>query len=299
MSSINTNNNPFRIANMNSRPLVLDGAMGSFLQEKGFNPDDSLWMTKVNKSNPEIILQIHREYIDAGADIITTNTFRTNPSSLETEDNSICKSYVRQAVDLAQEAASNENVFIAGSNAPAEDCYQSFRTLSHKKLEMNHKYHIDLLIDRGVHFILNETQSHLDEIKIICEHCTMNQIPFIISLYVVENSLTILSGQSLEDVLQLIKDSSSLAIGFNCISPFTFVRIREHVDFKFNWGFYLNCGSGNHKDKIITCGVSPNEYIETVKESLMYKPSIIGSCCGSNPKHTKKIKEFLDEQNFS
>jgi len=75
-------NNPFETVKLNSKPLILDGTMGSYLQQKGFATDDNLWTTHINHTNPDIIFQTHLEYIEAGADVITTNTFRTNPTSL-------------------------------------------------------------------------------------------------------------------------------------------------------------------------------------------------------------------------
>ena len=291
-SKVSLENNPFNNSTDSFRPLLLDGAMGSYLQEKGFKPNNASWMTNVNQTNPDVTIQIHKEYIEAGADIITTNTFRTNPASVEATGNKL-KSKVKHAVQLAKEASKGYNVFISGSNAPAEDCYQRDRTISNKELELNHKYHIDLLIDSGVHFILNETQSHLDELKIICDHCFKNNIPYLISLYLNEYGNT-LSGESLEYVENFILDYGPLAIGINCISDDLFKNVREQVSNKYFWGYYLNCGSGNPKDKIITCGVNPDEYLKVVKESMPYNPSFVGSCCGSNPSHIGKIKEFLD-----
>ena len=281
-----------------SKPLVLDGAMGSFLQQKGLLTDDVLWTTNINHNNPDLILQTHLEYIDAGADIITTNTFRTNPASLLKAGISTAAEYVTEAVALAKQAAIGNKVLIAGSNPPAEDCYQSNRIVNSNELEMNHKNHIDLLIDSGVDFVLNETQSHFDELQIICNHCDRNNIPYVVSIYVLDN-LKILSGESLENVLSLLKDHEVLAIGFNCISPNLFLKIIGSIQLPEKWGYYLNCGSGHTTDKIIKCGIQPDEYLKSVKKSLAYKPVFIGSCCGSSPAHTKKIKVFLDGQIYS
>lgn len=291
-------NNQFEKFERNSKPLLLDGAIGSYLQQKGFETNDILWTTKINQTNPEEIIQIHREYIDAGADIITTNTFRTNPTVLYKTGISDLKFYVSEAVMLTKEASLNRNVIIAGSNAPAEDCYQRQRTLSYSELELNHKNHIDLLMDSGVDFVLNETQSHLDEVKIICEHCDKNKIPYLVSIYFDEN-LKLLSGENLDSVFSFLKNTSVLAIGLNCISPNVFARLIGSTEISTNWGFYLNCGDGQPTDKVINCKVQPNEYMEYVKQSLFYHPSFIGSCCGSNPNHTKIIREYLDGQNYS
>ena len=157
---------------------------------------------------------------------------------------------------------------------------------------------INLLVDNGVDFILNETQSHFDELRIICDHCDQNNIPYVISLYVL-NTLRILSGESLENILSFLKDHEIKAISLNCISPNLFLNTIGSIQLPERWGYYLNCGSGNPMDKIIYCGIQPDEYLKTVKKSLAYKPLFIGSCCGSNPAHTKKIREFLNGQIYS
>ena len=290
--------NPFNNDGINFKPLLLDGAIGSYLQQKGFISDEILWTTKVNFSNPEAIINVHKEYIESGADIITTNTFRTNPIALENSNIDDFNIYVSEAVKLAKEAVEDRKILIAGSNSPAEDCYQPTRSISYSKIELNHKKHIDLLIDNGVDFVLNETQSHLDEIKVICEHCDKNRIPYVISLYFDEN-LKILSGENLDSVLSLLKNTSALAIGLNCIFPELFSQFIGSTKISTNWGFYLNCGDGHPTDKVINCKIQPGEYLGYVKQSLVYHPSFIGSCCGSNPSHTKKIREYLDGQNYS
>jgi homocysteine S-methyltransferase len=288
-------NKPFEKLDRNSKPLLLDGAIGSYLQQKGFETNDILWTTKINQTNPEEIIKVHREYIDAGADIITTNTFRTNPAVFYKTGISDLKFYVSEAVMLTKEATSNKNVLIAGSNAPAEDCYQRQRTLSYSELELNHKKHLDLLVDIGIDFALNETQSHFDEIKIICEHCDKNKIPYLVSIYF-DESLKLLSGENLDEALAFLNDSNVSAIGFNCISPDLYYRFIGSIKLPDKWGFYLNCGKGKQTDKVIECGIRPEEYLEVVKKSLQYFPSFIGSCCGSSPAHTKKLREFLDEK---
>jgi homocysteine S-methyltransferase len=275
-----------------NKPLILDGAMGSYLQQKGYVVDDIIWTTRINISNPDAIINIHKEYIDAGADIITTNTFRTNPAALKKSGVGNTNSYVRQAVSLAIQASEGSNILIAGSNAPAEDCYRSHRSLSNYELELNHKNHIDLLIDSGVHLVWNETQSHLDEIMIICTHCSENNVPYVLSLYV-DNELKLLSGETIKEVFSLLQEYNPLAIGLNCITPDLFLRIIGSIDLPMSWGFYLNCGSGQPSDKEIHCGLLPDEYQKCVKSALIYSPSYVGSCCGSNPSHTKKIRELI------
>ena len=282
----------FKVAKVKRKPLILDGAMGSLLQQNGFENNIKTWMTNVNRISPDTIVSIHSEYIKAGADIITSNTFRTNPVALN-NDCQRSKEEVKRAIELAKSAKSDSATLIAGSNAPAEDCYQKERRVSKELLEINHCNHIDFLIDNEVDFILNETQSHWDEIEIICKHCYKNSIPFVISLYF-KDDLTLLSGEAITDAINLIMDNGALAAGFNCIAPNIYSKLIARKILPETWGFYLNCGSGNPEDEIIECGISPETYLKSVEESLAFSPSFIGTCCGSGFEHIKKIKVFLD-----
>lgn len=278
-----------------NRPLLLDGAMGSLLQQKGIKAEGTLWTAKANLTNHELVFRIHESYLKAGADIITTNTFRTNPLAIKDFPKINFKYFVRSALQLAIQAVENHNVLIAGSNAPAEDCYKIKRTASKSELEKNHKKHIDELMINGCSFILNETQSHFDEIKIICDYCHNKNIPFILSLFVKRN-LTILSGENLYEVLKFVLDRNPLAIGFNCIKSEVFDNIYESLKFNFNWGLYLNLGKGNYNLSKIESSISPNSYANMIKRYLAKKPSFVGGCCGSNPNHIKKLKKMLDER---
>jgi homocysteine S-methyltransferase len=285
--------NLFSVSNLKGKPLILDGAMGSLLQQRGFQSKDSTWMTMVNQNFPETIISTHKEYIEAGADIITTNTFRTNPLALEKLGISNSIDYVKNAVFLSKEAATNSSVIIAGSNAPAEDCYQKKRQLTKKQLELNHYNHIDLLINNGVDFILNETQSHLDEIMIICKFCKHENIPYVLSLYVDDN-LKLLSGESIEVATKFIQEHNPLAIGFNCIDPGVFSNIMNNSTPDFVWGFYLNCGAVLPTNKDVSCGIAPEKYMTIIKKYVGMNPSFIGSCCCSSPEHTRSIRMVID-----
>lgn len=284
--------NIFSFSKKIKRPLVLDGAMGSLLEKIGLTETDFAWSAKANVRYPYKVLKIHKSYIEAGADIITTNTFRTNPYSLGQVGIKNFERYVKKAISLAFEAKENLPVLIAGSNAPAEDCYQVQRTISKKQLELNHCYHIDSLIENGCHFILNETQGHFDEIKIISKHCEKYDIPFVMSLYFDEN-LCLLSGEKVSEVINFLNDTNVLSIGFNCISDKILIKLINQISLPANWGFYLNCFSTSEKQSEV-CSISVAEYLVTVQEVIHFNPSFIGACCGSNPEFIKAIKGFLD-----
>jgi methionine synthase I (cobalamin-dependent) len=290
------NVNPFSLSKRINRPLILDGAMGSLLQKMGAEVDASMWMSLVNIKKPDIVLDAHRQYIKAGADIITTNTFRTNPLALNRYGKGInIQKLLRESVNLALEAAKGLPVFVAGSNPPAEDSYQAERKVSHLELKVNHSTHIDLLMENGCNFILNETQNHLDEIKIICEYCSKNNIPYLLSIYF-NRDFKLYSGENAGEVLKYIIDYSPLAVGINCIKPDTFIKYLNKLNIDCNWGFYLNCGEQEFTDKNIKSAVTPGEYLNKIKKAFKKSPSFVGACCGSTPAHIKKLKDYFDGQ---
>lgn len=282
---------------INNRPLLLDGAIGTYLHSLGYEQDINLWYSFLNISNPETIIEIHKEYIDAGADIITTNTFRTNPVAKKRSNLEITNSFlVKESVKLALTAKGEKEIIIAGSNAPAEDCYQKERTISNFDLDYNHKKHIELLLESGCDIIWNETHSHLDEIEIICKFCSTNSIPFSMNIYF-DESMQILSGQKVKDVVELIEAYSTQSIGFNCIKKDHLDRYIDEYSTPKRFGFYLNTAKSSVTDNIISCEESPDNYFNSVKKYLGKDILFIGSCCGSSPAHTKVLREHVDEIN--
>jgi homocysteine S-methyltransferase len=281
--------------NTQQRPLVLDGAIGSQLINKSIPSDKALWSSLANISYRSEVMKLHEEYISAGADIITTNTFRTNPAAVKRFTFNISvEELVKAGVGAATNSIGDERIIIAGSNAPAEDCYQTERTISKSDLEYNHKKHIELLWENGCDIIWNETQSHMDEIEIICEFCTLNKIPYAINLFFTEN-LNLLSGSSLFDALELIIGYTPAVIGFNCIKPKLFYKFIEKDSLPERWGVYFNCGAGSVNDETLDCGLEPQLYGETVCPLLDLNPFFIGSCCGSYPAHTNAIRGMINE----
>ncbi|MCX7876319.1 MAG: homocysteine S-methyltransferase family protein [Melioribacteraceae bacterium] len=276
------------------KPFLLDGALGTFFQEKGFSPDKNLWFSYLNIIHPEIVEEVHNDYINAGADIITTNTFRTNPIAKKKSNLEITNSeLVKKSVQLVKNLSQQKNIIIAGSNAPAEDCYQKERTVTKFDLEYNHKKHIELLYDSGVDIIWNETQSHFDEIEIISRFCSDNNIPFSINIFFNDNN-KILSGESINDVIDILKSYNPDVIGFNCIKPDIFLNNIDKINLPSNWGFYFNCGLGDYKEEKIFCSINPTEYKKIVSPLFKLNPTFVGACCGSNPNHIKELRGLID-----
>lgn len=148
-------------------------------------------------------------------------------------------------------------------------------------------------MEHGADFILNETQSHIDEISIIGSYCRTNGVPFILSLFFNEE-LRLLSGESIEEAVKTAESYGPLAVGFNCIKPEYLRNAQNYIPAGYNWGMYLNCGKGNYTDEEISCGINPEEYLEEIKYWKPLSPSFVGACCGSAPEHIATIKSYFN-----
>ena len=236
----------FRKLLTTGKPILLDGATGTLLIQETGVQNNILWASGLNLDDPLLVTRILHDYIDAGADIITTNTFRTNylaydRAGIKTDYAAFVRAGVSPAIAARHD---HPRILIAGSNAPAEDCYQAERTISEGQLRKNHALHISALVQSGVDFILNETQSHLDEIEIICEYCDRIAVPYIMSFYVT-GELRLFSGETIQEALEKLAAYEIDAVCINCVSPGLFGSLMSKVSLPPRWGFYLNCGKGN------------------------------------------------------
>lgn len=310
--------NLFEWARKLQRPLILDGAIGSIVQHEFPKLlHHGIWMNRALIEQPEFIQNLHFEYIKAGADIITTFTFRTNPYSLRLydEDHHASENMVKIAVKqciLAREKAeeSQRPVLIAGSNTTMVDCYYGVLSdIKDSEIFENHRTHIRYLMEAGVDFILNETFSHLREVEIVCKMCFDEKIPYVMSLYCDEN-LKLLSGDHVSEAINAAKKYGALAVSFNCVKYSTMKRITKEIDLKsLLWGCYINCGDekmqeiyaeldGNVDVHLLDMAISPEElkgFTKEIIENMKLQPCFVGSCCCSNWEHTKKLKELLGD----
>jgi homocysteine S-methyltransferase len=280
------------------KPLVLDGPMGTLLIESGIDLGSKLWSALALINNPDAVFQIHKEYILAGADIITTNTFRTNPYAIElAKSNYSSKELVRIAVELAKKSIeeTGKKVLIAGSNAPADDCYLTHRLISRDQLIENHSEHIKHLIENEVDFILNETFGDKEEIEIVCKICNEYQFPFAVSV-LINNDLKTFFGQDLYSTCEKIYSYKPLFISLNCSRPELILKALDIIKEFSPLGVYPNLGSVESfaTGKLVRDFPS-NSLKNFVAELITKNVKVIGTCCGGNPDDIKLIRQIVDQ----
>ncbi len=199
---------------------LLDGAMGTQLLDSGIELPLPIWSGDINLTHPEYIEKIHKSYLDAGADILTTNTFRTTPRTYSnngfSKKNAISRSHksLNMAVKLARKVASR-NTIIAGSIAPLEECYEPNLFPGYDLANKEFRELARWLQDAGVDMILFETMGCWLEIKSAILSTNDLKIPRWISL-VLSSENKLLDGTDLTKVLLNLLDFGVEMVLLNC-----------------------------------------------------------------------------------
>ena len=277
---------------------LLDGAMGSQLIQRGLHLPKHIWSAQANIDAQEIVYDIHKKYIDAGANYITTNTFRSTPRSyqkigLNIEDAThMAKTSLKNAVFQAKKA-SNNKCKVLGSIAPLEDCY-SPNLFPGANIAKNEFIQLGKWFkDSEIDILLLETMNSIIETKTCLDAISTYNLPIWVS-FVLKNDEHILSGETLSDAIQLVNNYNVDTVLINC-NPLKRTENALSIisnNWKKRWGIYPNLGVGEPSpDGNIKEIHSDEEFLHTYKNAIKLGASVIGGCCGSTPKHIKLLKK--------
>jgi S-methylmethionine-dependent homocysteine/selenocysteine methylase len=276
--------------------IILDGAIGTELTRRGVDTTLPLWSAIALDVAPEVIEQIHRDYLDAGAHVLTANTFRTNIRTLAKAGIAHrARELTFRAVELARRAiatsprASAPSAKVAGSIAPVEDCYSPHLVPDDAELAEEHAVLAGNLADAGVDLILVETQNTIREAATAARAAYATGKPLWVS-FTLDDQNCLLSGERLSDAVQAVLPFAPQAVLVNCI-PVRQVAsalklLRSAAPLHMLIGAYANVG---HVDETIgwtlTNAISPRAYAEAAHEWRDLGATIIGGCCGTTPEH--------------
>ena len=280
--------------------LLLDGATGTEIESRGNPCDPPLWSTRALLECPDQVRKIHRQYAEAGADIITANTFRTQRRTLKRAEHEYPllgdqdAELTAQAVQLARAGAHAERGWVAGSVAPLEDCYQPGLVPDPVSLEEEHRRHADNLAQAGVDLILIETMNSRREAVAAARAAHATGLPFCVS-FVVSSSGNLLSGESLEEAIHDLEPHSPAAVGINCL-PAAFVDpgllILQRSARRF--GLHTNLGiPGAEDEQQHRSDCTPERFSRYVVRWAHSGAAWVGGCCGTTPAHTAAAHRAL------
>ena len=204
---------------LNNPVIVLDGGTGTELQRShGFQLTAPLWSSEALTVNPAAVRDVHEAYLNAGAQIITTATFRSGTSAYELAGRTAgdARSDTILAVTLARQAIARTDAvaLVAGSIAPIFDCYGT-ELPSLAVMKRDHFAQAEALVAGGVDFILLETVPTITEAKIMVAACEQQNAPFAVS-FTVGNDGRLLDKSLLSEAARATESENRIAIGVNC-----------------------------------------------------------------------------------
>ncbi len=274
-----------------SAPLILDGAMGTELQRRGVDTGLPLWSARGLSEAPETVLQIHQDYIDAGADILTANTFRTTHRTFRRAllpDRS--GDQTRLAVELAFRAAAGapgRSVLVAGSMAPLEDCYRPDLVPPDAELEEEHGEQARRLAAAGVDFLLLETMGTIREVRLAAAAAANTGLDIVVS-FLCDREGRMYGGEPLYDAVRAVAPFRPAALSLNCLpARCAMPAVRQlKAGTSLPWGIYANAGvAGQEQAAALVQDVTPDEYGQLALGWWCEGASFLGGCCGTTPEH--------------
>lgn len=314
---------------INERVLILDGAMGTMIQrynlsEQDFRGERFAGISGQMKGNndllcltrPDVIKDIHRKYLEAGADIIETNTFNAQRISMaDYHMQRMCREINLAAAELARELADEYTAktphkprFVAGSVGPTnKTCSMSpdvnnpaLRALTYDELAAAYQEQMEALLEGGVDALLIETifDSLNAKAAIYAAETAMKntgrEVPLMLSVTISDIAGRTLSGQTLDAFLASVQHAPIFSIGLNCsfgakqLKPFLeglAARAPYYISAYPNAGLPNNLGQYDQTPEEMASEVK--EYID---EGLV---NIIGGCCGTTEEYIAKYQELI------
>lgn len=298
---------------LQKRILVLDGAMGTAIQKYNLNSDDYLGKKGCNEilniTRPDIIKDIHLKYIEAGADIIETNSFNCNKISLnEYGFSERAYEIAKRSAELAKEVTttSEKKIYIAGSIGPTnktltipsgKNPYD--RDLEFDYLKEAYSEQIEGLIDGGVDILLIETI--FDGLNAKCAVISAEEVmkrkninlPIMISATVNKEG-KIFTGQSIESLIVALDRESIISYGFNCsFGAKELIPLTQKLG-KFTKkpiSLYPNAGLPNEDGEYLESPDITANYLKELVDNQ--EVNILGGCCGTTFEHIKSIADSV------
>lgn len=278
-------------------PLLLDGATGTELERAGLPTRLPLWSTHALLDAPEAVYEIHRSYAEAGAEILTANTFRTQARSLRRAGlaEGTDRRLTRLAVDLARravdEAGDSTPRWVAGSLPPLEDCYSPERTPSTRELDHEHAHQAQLLGEAGVDLLLVETHNNAREAKSALRAAAATGLPFVIG-FVSWQPGRLLSGEALAEAAHAAVDAGASAVGVNCVPPSSLAASLAHLA-PHDLPLLVAPNLGEPDDETgfkRSEALSPDAFADSM-ERWLSQPGLrmLGGCCGTTPDYVRAL----------
>lgn len=289
-------NDDFRQRLGDPRPILLDGAMGTELERRGANTNTPIWSAMALLEKPELVEQVHRDYLEAGAELLISNTFRTHRRNLETVGmGERAAELTALALAIAQKAVheSGRAAWVAGSMAPLEDSYIA-NALPHETYLSEHDEMATNLAAAGADLLLVETINTVREAAAAAEAARATGLPYGVS-FICKTDGRMFSGERLAEAVAALQSLQPDFLGINCTAApalhLALAELRNATNLPI--AVYANPSHTEdyqHWDE--TAAVDPQVYAEYGRDWLSGGAQLLGGCCGTGPAHIAALSEM-------
>ena len=284
----------------NGEILIGHGAMGTILMEKGLKAGEC--PENLNVNNPSLLEEVAQLYIQAGSDIIDTNTFGASPLKLsayglEKETDLINKNAV---LAVKKSIGEKENIYVSSSCGPSGKMLKPYGDIGAQKMYDNFYTQLESLIKAGTDIICIETMIDIEEAKLAIKAakdiCT--NIPVIATMTFddIKRGFYTPMGINIENAAKKLEQAGADIIGSNCGNGIdNMVKIAQEFKQYSNLPIIIQSNAGLpkiDKDKVYY-SETPEYMAEKAKKLVKMGVSIIGGCCGTTPDHIKAFKEMV------
>uniref|UniRef100_A0A831UFP4 Bifunctional homocysteine S-methyltransferase/methylenetetrahydrofolate reductase n=1 Tax=Geobacter metallireducens TaxID=28232 RepID=A0A831UFP4_GEOME len=282
------------IESLKNEVLVGDGAIGTMLYAKGVSLDANV--EHLNLVRPELVLELHREYLAAGARVIETNTFGANWTKLsaiglEKREREINLRGAR----LAREAAVGTDAFVAGSLGPLVRVKGDERELSPAETTEIFRRQAQALAEGGVDLLILETFTDLGQILRALEAARETGLPVVASMAFLENG-RLAGGADVERAVGELTAAGASVVGANCgagpLEVLGTIR-RMAVATALPVAAYPNSGFPEYVNGRHVYRTTPDYFAERAAEMVAAGAALVGGCCGTTPEHIRRLAQRL------
>lgn len=290
---------PFTTALSQQKPLIADGAMGTMLIAHGLGP--GVCPESMTLSQPELLTEIARLYLDAGADIVTTNTFGASPARLSTYGLAEETERLNQtATRLAREGV-GDRAYVAGSCGPSGKLLEPYGDTTRDELYRGFRRQAAGLATGGVDCVFVETMTDLIEARLAVQAMkdTAPDIPVIATMTfdATPKGYYSVMGVSVAAAVAGLASAGAAAVGSNCGNG-SEVMIEIAREFRDATDLPLviqpNAGMPQTIGGAIVYPETAESMARSASEILALGVAIIGGCCGTTPEHIAAIRAVVD-----
>lgn len=277
--------------------ISLDGGMGTMLQARGMMPGET--PEALNLENPRMLIEIHKEYIAAGADIVYANTFGANRYKLEHCGYPVDR-VIRAGICNARTAiaeSDNKDALVALDIGPIGQLLEPTGTLSFE--EAYDIYKEQIIAGKDADVIIFETMADLYELKAAVLAAKENSTLPVICTMTFEANMRTFTGTAISSMALTLEGLGVDAIGVNCsLGPAELYPIAEELCKWTDLPVVLKPNAGLPDPVTNEYNVSPKQFAELMSKIVPLGVKIFGGCCGTNPEYIRELNAMLKTQRY-